>query len=284
MILCIPVVDQHELTKVCLDSLGETMTGADFTVVIYDNNSEKPYNYKEFIDCSFPIEIIHSPTNDGYYIPLKKIYDKYPDELIGLIHNDMIMYERSWNERMAHSFANDPKLGLVGLCGSNEVDDRGGRGGGTVCYFRGGDVVVGERTITGQTQAAGRRTNDLVPSACLDSLFMMFRRGAVDKLEDDWDNLPMAHFYDRIWPLRLVRDGWHVATLGVECDHLGGMTSTGNVRFRNDCIKWLEDRNIPYDNPETSLYLEAERRYFREFKDTGFIPCRIDGSYNYAKY
>lgn len=290
MILGIPVVDGHDLTRALLDSLALTVTGDkdNFTVVILDNGSERPYLPEEWnIDHDYPfaIDIKRYPKNKGYYQPLKDLYDDYDwDEPIGLIHNDLVIYERGWNERMEQCFRDDPKLALVGLCGSSEIDNLGGRGGGTVCFFRGGEVAIGDRTIKGQEQSAGRRTDELVPSACLDSLFMMFRRSAIPDIVteiDPWQDITLAHFYDRIWPVRLVECGWHVATLGVECDHLGGMTTTANERYRNDCIEWLEDRAIPYENPETEMYLVAERRYLGEYRDTKhFIPLSIDKDYN----
>lgn len=310
MILGIPVVDGHALTKAVLDSLDRTVTGSDFLVVIIDNKSDKPYQPEDWTHYSFPVDIIRLPKNKGYYAPLQDLFRDYPDdELIGLAHNDLIYYEHGWNERMEHSFAMDEKLALVGLCGSSEIDERGGRGGGTVCFFRGGDVQIGDRVIRGQSQDAGRRTTDLVPSACLDSLFMMFRRKAIPDLitkKDPWKNITLAHFYDRIWPVRLVEKGWHVATLGVECDHLGGMTTAGNVRYRDDCIKWLDERkepwrindngegiiaaekldprNIPCGNPETQMYLVAESRYLTEYLDgKHFIPMRVNGDYSVSR-
>jgi hypothetical protein len=302
MILGVPAVDGHDLTDSLIKSLREV--SPDVKIVIINNGSD--VGYGSFIGC----DVINNKENIGFYRPLQQLYDRYPDEeLIGLIHNDMVIYEYGWDTRMAHSFAMDDKLALVGMCGSSEIDDRGGRGGGTVCFFRGGQVIVGDKMITGQNQAAGRRTTDLVPSACLDSLFMMFRREAIPDLvtsEDPWEDITLAHFYDRIWPVRLIEKGWHVATLGVEVDHLGGMTSTGNMRYREDCIKWLDERgiawrindngegiiaaeandtrNIPSGNPETSMYLVAERRYLDEYRDQKhFIPCRIHGDYRYER-
>lgn len=306
MILGIPVVDGHSLTKALLDSLEQTVTGNDFKVVIFDNASDISYKGALY-DYSFPIIIYRSKENLGYYRPLEWLHKKFASEkLIGLVHNDLVFYEKGWNERMEHSFAMDDKLALVGLCGSNEIDGRGGRGGGTVCYFRGGPVQLDQGVIVGQSQDAGRRTTDLVPSACLDSLFMMFRATAIPDLvteKDSWKDITLAHFYDRIWPVRLIENGWHVATLGVECDHLGGMTTTGNERYRDDCIKWLDahkvpwrinndgegiiaaeradPRNIPCGNPETQMYLVAEIRYLTEYLDEKrFIPMVVNGDYS----
>lgn len=275
MILGIPVQDGHDLTRTLLNGLATTARGKDFVVVILDNNSVVPYVASDFEDLPFGVEVVRFNKNVGYYAPLKKLRDDYDDELIGLVHNDFVIYEEGWDERMEACFAEDPQLELVGLVGSSEVDERGGRGGGTVMHFRGAPGY--------QTQAGGLITG-LVPSGCLDSVFMMFRRSGVEHLQEDWDNLPLAHFYDRIWPLKLVEQGYHVATLGVECDHMGGMTTVANVRYREDCISWLNERGIPFENPETEMYLVAERRYLGEYRDQKhFIPCRILGDYTYQR-
>lgn len=285
MILGIPVVDGHDLTDALLKSLEQTVTGENFEVVIFDNNSDKPYKQKDFNDYIFPVNVVWSDTNLGFYRPLENLKMLYQDELIGLIHNDMVIYEHGWNERMEAAFSADPLLGLVGLCGSSELDSLGGRGGGTKCYFRGAEVKIGDRIIKAQSQDAGLRITDLAPSVVLDSLFMMFRRGAIEHLVvaegETWSDITLAHFYDRIWPCRVIEAGMHVATMGVECDHLGGMTTTGNERYRDDCIKWFKDRGLPYDNPETDMYLIAEQRFLQEYREQKhFMPVTIDAGYN----
>lgn len=286
MVLAAPVVDGHLLTFNLMRSLDQTVADkTNFEFVIVDNASERPY--KDAIVSKTPkiaTQVVEYEKNTGYYYPLIDLYERYPDaDLIGLIHNDMVIYEPGFDERMKKAFADDPQLGLVGLCGSNEIDQNGGRGAGTMLWFRGGEVKIGDRVIKGQDQSAGRRIFDLEPAVCLDSLFMMFRRDAIPALmnqRDPWQDITLAHFYDRIWPIRTIEAGYRVGVLGVDCDHLGGMTTTANERYRDDCIKWLEDRNIPYDNPETEMYLVAERRFLSEYREEKrFLPCIIGGDY-----
>jgi hypothetical protein len=281
MILGVPVVDGHELTQNLIDTLQLVTVPENFRLVIVDNNSDTPYVRKNFGDSKFPIDVFHNKLNTGYYFPLLELAKVYPkEEYIGLIHNDMVLYTQNWNEVMEQCFKNDPKLGLIGLCGSSEIDERGGRGGGTMCFFRGAQVHIGNgQYLQGQSQAAGLRITDLRPSLILDSLFMMFRASVIPSLNIDWD-ITLAHFYDRIWPIRTIEAGFRVATLGIECDHLGGMTCTANERYRDDCIKWLTQRGIDFDNPETEMYLVAERRYLSEYREEKhFLPAVIGMDY-----
>jgi hypothetical protein len=145
-------------------------------------------------------------------------------------------------------------------------------------------VPVGDQIWRGQDPSAGRRIEGIEPAIVLDSLFMLFRRDVIPHLvrdDEKWEDITLAHFYDRIWPIRTIEAGYHVVTMGTDNDHIGGLTTTGNERYRNDCIKFLEDRGIPYDNPETEMYLLAERRYLGEYRDQKrWLPAIIREGYD----
>lgn len=284
MILGIPVVDGHLLTQNLLDSLVDSVGLPNMlTVVIIDNASAEPYEWSRYRNYPFQVVVKRYEKNKGYYYPLLDLALDYPDEEIGLIHNDMLLYTHNWDMQMRGAFAADPQLGLIGLCGSNEIDERGGRGNGTMCNFQGREIMVGEQQYKGQGPEAGAPVAGLRPACVLDSLFMMFRRDVVPKLligDEKWDDLPLAHFYDRIWPVRTIEAGYRVGVMGIDCDHLGGMTTTGSQRYRDDCIKWLTEHNQPYDNPETEMYLLAERRFLGEYREQKhLIPCRVGEDY-----
>ena len=284
MILGIPAVDGHELTQNLLNSLIESVADpAHLTVVIIDNGSVLPYEWSAYRGYPFNVDVKRYEKNEGYYYPLLDLALDQPDEEIGLIHNDMLLYTRGWDVLMSRAFKEDPLLGLIGLCGSNEIDERGGRGNGTMCNFMGREIMVGDKQYKGQDSSAGRRIFGLEPACVLDSLFMMFRRDVIAKLVDNsekWSDLPLAHFYDRIWPCRTIEAGYRVGVMGIDCDHLGGMTTTANERYRDDCVSWLLEHNIAYDNPETEMYLLAERRFLSEYWiNKHFIPCRVGSDY-----
>ena len=305
MILGVPAVDGHQLTGNLIMSMVDSVADpSKLKVVIIDNGSALPYDWSVYRNYPFSIDVTRYPVNMGFYYPLLDLALDYPDEEIGLIHNDMVLYTHGWDILMRQAFERDPKLGLIGLCGSNEIDERGGRGNGTMCNFMGREISVGPTIYKGQDPSAGRRIAGLEPAAVLDSLFMLFRRDVIAKLVDNseqWSELPLAHFYDRIWPVRAIEDGYRVGVMGIDCDHLGGMTTTGNERYRADCIVWLDAHNIPYrtdgpdmvvaaekqdprnipcGNPETQMYLYAESRFLTEYLDQKhFIPCRVGEDY-----
>lgn len=266
MILVIPSMDGKELARDCLKEVAKTATGTLRKVVVLDNNSLPPFTEDDLITDERPPFELSLDRRDyfaGYYRLIKEIRDAYDDEILIMMHNDLFLYEKGWDLRLKQAFDNDPKLMMVGLAGSNCLDAGGGRGPGTMLWFRG---TPGR----GQPQSAGRKITGLEPAVVLDSLFMAFRREAVDLMEKDWDAVPISHFYDKIWPLRLVRDGYHVAVLGSEVDHMGGMTCIANNRYQEAARSWAEPRGLmPLpDNPanwDIQMYLYGERKLFEEF-------------------
>lgn len=279
MIIGIPVVDNHELTDVMLEHLTKNAVRTDTKIIIIDNNSEHRYEMAGQRNGQHVYQLRY-PDNKGYYYPLIDMYRLNPKEdYIGLIHNDVIIYEEGWDQRMFEAFEEDRQLGLIGLFGSTEIDQNGGRGAGSMCNFAERNIEINGQVYHGQSQDAGARIGDLRAACVLDSLFMLFRRDVIEQLQnenDPWEDLPLAHFYDRIWPCRTIEAGYRVAVIGVLYDHIGGMTSTGNLRYREDCIQWLEQRGIPYDNPETQMYLTPEERFLNEYREQKrFLPCIV---------
>lgn len=276
MILVMPVMDGHEWTQRTVRSMEETVSGGRFALVVWDNGSEVPYTREEFEGLPFSYSVCRSVGNAGYYAPLFEGWED-EDELVGLVHNDLFFHELRWNERVERAFAEDDRLGVAGFVGSYEVDEHGGRGAGTMCNFREKDA---HGNVIGQPQTAGELIHGLRPSLVLDSLFMLFRASALVDIDSDADDLPLAHFYDKIWPLRLVEANWRVGTLGVEVSHWGGITCVLNQRYVADCKRWCWERGVrevPNDDWQLQMYREAERRLLSEHKTSGgLIPSRIN--------
>lgn len=262
--LGIPSFDNHDVVRGCLAQLAASVSG-DTTVIIVDNASDPPYRASDY-DVPFPLSVIRNERNMGNFYPLRQLPEA---DVLALMHNDLLIYERGWDERLMACFAADPRLGMVGFAGSNEVDIMGGRGLGTMCNFR------GER---GQTQAqTGRRVTDLRASLILDALFLAFRPAVLPSLTLD-ESLPPAHFYDKIWPAQAIEAGWRVATLGIEVDHLGGRTLVGQAAaLKDDWARWCTEHGVdPGDDPGLAMYREAERRWLSEWRDNKhFMPARI---------
>jgi hypothetical protein len=267
--LAIPVVDEHDLTINCFKHLWDNARNPEsIEVVVVDNASDIPYNEYMPSNSHPQTKLVRLNYNSGYYLPISIMASISTDaDIIGLIHNDLTVYEPGWDRRIMDAFLTDPKLGMVGVCGSDEIDDRGGRGGGTMCNFRGAKGQLQEHT--------GRRETGLCPALIFDSMFLVMRRPVVDALNIDAHIVP-CHFMDKLWPIKTIKAGWKCAVLGLEVDHQGGRTSVSS-RFENDCAEWCKRENLPYDEGRAGMavYLEAERQFLTYGRANGFIPSRI---------
>lgn len=278
--LGVPVVDNHALTQRFLKSLIDTTSDPDqLTVVLFDNGSELPYKDLFLFTFPFKVVLVRSEVNRGFYRPITDLEQEATSaDIVALCHNDLIFYEKGWDRRLRQAFIDKGNLGMIGFCGSNEVDDRGGRGGGTMMNFKGENGALAEHT--------GRRVTDLQPAVVLDSLFMAMRQPVVRVLGVD-DNIALNHFGDRVWPLRAIENGWHVGVLGIEIDHMGGQTTVLVPKIEEDSRLWLEQHHI--EIPEgvtaaTAVYLESERRYLTEYRDQKhMIPARVNYTWTFRR-
>lgn len=273
IILGIPVLNRPEITNECIDFLAKSVQSEDdFHLVVIDNASDEPYVLPD--DLPFSASVIRNEDNKGFYYPILQLQARWANaEIIAIMHNDVFVYEYGWDERLRFFFEDDPKLGVVGFCGSDEVDIMGGRGGGTMCNFNGSRGQLQEHT--------GKRIRDLRPALILDSMFMAFRKGVIPKL-DIPEEVPPAHFWDKILPMRAVEADYRVAVLGIDIDHLGGTTLVAEPRFEGDMRLWCEKWGLePGQNAGMAVYLEAERQWLTEYRDQkNLMPIKVNSDYS----
>lgn len=266
MILGVPCFDNHRLTAAMVESLAETVRGPDFTLVIVDNGSPTPYRRGDY-DVPFRLRVIRNERNEGNFYPLRQVAELEPGhDIVVLAHNDMLFYEPGWNLRVEAAFRDDPLLGMVGFAGSDEID-RDGKRASTMSNLRGTRGHI-------SAEVAGTRITDLRPSVAVDGLFMAFRREALSALTLGAD-LPPGHFYDFIWGGQVQEAGWRLATLGVECDHIGwGTEGRQAAALDSEWRRWCAEHGIePGANVMDAIWEVGSRRW-DEFRGR-FFPCRI---------
>jgi hypothetical protein len=264
-------VDQHSLTSDCIGYLSRNcLNPGSIRIIVVDNVSKTPYMQDWTMQaCYAGVEIttLRNEKNRGYYHPLSQIAQMATTaDIVVLMHNDLFIYEPGWDVHLINAFIGNRRLGMLGVCGSNEIDDRGGRGGGTICNFAGRVGQLQEHT--------GKRVTGLHRAAILDSMFMAMRRPVVDSLNID-EHIAPCHFYDKIWPLMAINAGWEVGVLGLLVDHQGGLTTTGAL-FEQFCREWCLQEQIPFsDSAGLAVYLEAEKRFLAYARQTGKLPFKI---------
>lgn len=283
LVIGVPVMDLHDVTGQSLSTTASYITNkGNVTFVIVDNNSKKPYT-KPAHGGDLKIDLITNKKNLGYYYPLLQLYKKYPKaDFIGLMHNDAVVFQDGWDEKICTAFKDDPKLAAVGLFGWQQISHSAKNElpiGNIYWPFK-----VDEPGVTPEFSQYHRRVHKVTPSLVLDSLFMVFRRNIIPLLDIN-ENITISHGYDKIWSLRLNKMGKHVAVMGIPFQHLGG--NDKDLEMRQMFKAWFDKRwevNSPVEYVYDIAFFETQVLVVNEFRDRGkMIPCSINDKYKIKK-
>lgn len=263
--------DHDFYTGMAVMHLRATVDPALTEIVVVDNGSTVPflfhgdrdYRYEENIGGN---AVFHRWLTDDWF------EDDLPDYL-AFLHCDLMIHERNWDRRVVEAFEDDAKLDLLGFVGSTKIDAKGGRGDGTMLNYRGA-YFEGVGTAS-PAEHHGRRMKSLEAAAVVDHCAMVFRRIALQALTPQEGTYAPEHFYDRILSCEVLRGGGHISVLGVDCDHFSGGIGPGMAKADALRRKWLDAEAIDYDPTDTytAVYLESEKRFFRDFQ--GFFPVTV---------
>ena len=280
-------VDSKELAEEALYYLKENTTPELSEIILVDNGSYTPLPK---FDAD---RIIRFEQNIG----VNAIFHRTIPQLeefthVAHLHCDVMIREKSWDEFLLFTFDTDPKLALIGLLGSNEIDGAGGRGLGTASSFIGGDYNTGWAS---KAEIHGRRVKGKEPAAVVDHLLMAFPLEKLKQLppQEEAGYAP-HHFYDRILACEILNRGWRIALLGLDADHFGGGTGLCKVPHdgpelgvlnRNELYKrWLTSKGIDFkeeDNLDLIVYQEAEKIFLNKWRDQlKFIPVKVNENYD----
>jgi len=218
--------------------------------------------------------------------------EKYNFDIVAYFHNDMMIREQGWDERVAFAFDLDPKLALAGFLGSNAIDGLGGRGLGTSSSFMGYEYASGHAT---KAEIHGRRVIGTEAAAVVDHCSMIFRVSMLYELPAQAEaGYAPHHFYDRILSCEVLNRGWHIAMIGIECDHFGGGTGLGKLQGpgviqygvlnrEENYKKWLAYKGMTWvegENLDAVVYKEAEKIFLSKWRDDlHFIPVKVAPDY-----
>lgn len=272
-----------------------------FTVV--DNGSDPPYSSFEWSKSANVVRyekniggnaVFHRWMKDAWFgrygAPLYTMGSDDPKslrpgnpifpEFIGFFHCDLYIREKGWDQKLVNAFDQYPKLALQGFVGSNQIDERGGRGSGTMLNYLGAFYEgIGQAS---RAEQHGRRVTSLHAAAVLDHCALVFRTSDLVTLTPQEGNFAPEHFYDRHLCCEVLSKGRWIAVNGISCDHFSGGLGGGVPNAAELCREFLNARGISYakDQERHQTYIESEKDFHKKFLDTGFIPLRVDGAQN----
>jgi len=271
-----PTLNQQDLTHTAVDCATSNLN-APREVIVLDNNSEVPYETRGEI-------LVSLGKNIGVYPAFWEALKHTDADILAFFHTDLLIAEKGWDERMIKQFEDNPKLGLVGFIGSNEIDSGGGRGYGTTSNFQG--LTTGHRNkhgvdkqwIGSPAKAHGRSDSGFSPAAVVDGCAMIFRRAVLEQIKQR-ENFPPHHFYDRLLSSETREAGWTMGVLGIACDHISGQTVNQEPAYNAFAEQWATTHGFAkgdLHNWDSVLYKEAERQWLTEYRDVKhLVPCHV---------
>lgn len=290
--LVIPFIDQVDITKHCIEVAAKN-AGQEFELVLIDNGSDKRLfpeakpkgkagHYWFTPDYDVPMRYLLNKENIGVLPTFKQAFENTDSDIICFIHNDVLLHEENWVQKVIDAFTAVPKLGLAGIFGAVGVGDNGGR-------IRSQSKMLGlEWGKCECHEVAWQHHSEFMdgvsPATILDGVGMFFSREAANSLLqtdifDDW-RAP-HHFYDRIIPLKLIDRGFRIATIGLGFDHWSGATANSSDKYQKSGMAWLKrNGHTPLaDGVDHTIYTIAENQFFYEFGHR--IPCYVHADWNY---
>lgn len=288
----IPVLNQFVITEQSLKFLSQD-DPRPFELIVLDNDSEF-----EFTTQMPGVKVVRNETRYGPYQSFWSGLSNTDAEFLAFFHSDVFVYEKDWWKRVEEEFDKNPKLGLIGFVGSNEIDQAGGRGLGTASNFQGRsttanitpiqdiDVLhpvedqVEMKTWTGSpAEVHGKRITGIMKAAVVDGCVMILRRSVLEQIPFR-ENFPPHHFYDRLLSTEVLERGFEVAVLGIEFDHISGQTANQESAYHNMAKEWATKHHITPGgigtNWDSVIYQEAERQWLSEYRDQKHIvPIKV---------
>jgi GT2 family glycosyltransferase len=184
------------------------------------------------------------------------IYSSTTEPIIAYIHDDLIIWEQGWDQRVLREFE-DPSVGLVGFAGA--------RGHflpqAYMMPFHIPNMIRREfmSNLTDAEMHGARFTGER-DAAVLDGMALFVRRSVLDKWGGWPVDKPVSYFlYSENLCCEVRRQGMRIRLVGVSCSHIGGRSSGTPLPY-----SYEEEHRYLWENSRDVLpYMVAE--HYGEF-------------------
>lgn len=177
-------------------------------------------------------------------------YEGTVEPIIGMIHDDVEIFEKGWDERVLREFE-DPQVGLVGFGGAL------GHGAPQLYTTPYHLPNLARQSFLSNMRSAerhGARFGGERDVAVLDGFALFVRRTILDRAGGWPVDKPYGYFMYSEWLCcEARRQGYRIRLVGVDCEHLGGKSSG-------------------FISPEEN-YEEAHRYFYEHNRDV--MPYRV---------
>ena len=220
------VWNQLGYTRLAVESILRNSAATPFEFVIVDNGSRPDVRaYFDSIKDNAPIRYIRNEANLGPIRAINQGIGAAGYKYILVIHNDVVIMENGWLDKIGKIFDRDPKVGMIGLAGRKEI------------YATG---CVNEESLKHNLQNEhlnAPMTEDAAEVAVLDGLCFAMRRGLLGKIKGLDEAYGYMHCYDLDISLQCLEAGFKNMIVKVEAMHIGNGGRTRVTREYKELVK-----------------------------------------------
>jgi O-antigen biosynthesis protein len=224
--IIIAVYNQLAYTKMAVESILNNTERSLYEFIIIDNGSRP--EVKAYFDSLTGKADITYIRNEGNTGPIKAINQGIKAsnaDYVMAIHNDVIIMEKGWLDKMVCAMDKDPQIGMAGLAGRKEIYNTG---------------CVNEESLKHNLQ-----NEDLNPPmkeevsqvAVLDGLCFVLRRELIERIGGLDEAYGYMHCYDLDVSLASIDAGFKNIVVNASALHIGNGGMTRKLRDYKDLVK-----------------------------------------------
>lgn len=257
IIVCVPVLNQKELTQQFLDKLRETEGGAKLPLVIIDNGSKE--NVRDWlVGLREGDLVIRNDENIGVLPALNQAWRvlKNITDYIFYTHNDVLIHEKGWDDKLVRILSEEENVGVAGFYGAKGI--------GTNDIYK--SPYIMQQLIRLQNVSNCHRMNAAIHGfrpirnnketedvAVMDGFSLIVSVALLNKLGGFDRNFPIHHMYDNQICMDSANQGFRNIVISMDAEHLGGRTDVG------------EDWASPFGKTKSQIHEEAHPIFYEKW-------------------
>lgn len=273
--LSIPFFNQLHDTKGIM-ALLRRVTSDDVEWMIIDNGSSEPIEdfFRRYIKPK-RLNYIRNEENLGLVKTYQQIYENCETEILGILHNDVYIYEAGWDKVITGIFERDETVGMIGLFGAQGCGPYGER----IQDVPSVDIAPGWSGML-EAEVHGRRLrNESKPAAVFDGFGMFMRKSILDKTGGIDQRYDFHHIYDRELSLVSLAQGYKNIVVDIACHHVSGITAN-----RAEYQEWISDKTKDVrGNVHGDKYTHDHNSELFNEKWKEYLPVYVEEDFSYRK-
>lgn len=223
--IIIAVWNQLAYTKLAIESILKN-TDVPFELMIVDNGSRHDVKaYFDSLKASVDINYIRNEENLGPIRAINQGIKAAKYDYVCAIHNDVIILERGWLEKIISAMEKDPRIGIAGIAGREEIYKTG---------------CVNEETLKHNLQNEDLNApmeEDVAEVAVVDGLCFVMSPALLEKIGSLDETYGYMHCYDLDLSLQSIQAGFKNVVVKVAAMHIGNGGMTRKLREYKELVK-----------------------------------------------